>query len=167
VGSQDSALSSLPQPLLNFEWFDCQRGLAAEARNHFLVQNPLVSLRSCISLLDGCLRLVFHAARLNVMLTELPIRRWIPLGGLILVSVFPETLPFDFLPRILLARPGQIVALARGADRLLQGRQHPTQKFRRKTILRANSSARTIRCCHALCAAARLDFHDERGCEHK
>jgi hypothetical protein len=109
VGSPDSALSSLPQPLLNFEWFDCQRGLAAEARNHFLVQNPLVSLRSCISLLDGCLRLVFLQL-VNVMLTELPIRRWIPSEGLILVSVFPETLPIDFLPGILLARPGQIIA---------------------------------------------------------
>jgi hypothetical protein len=39
------------------------------------------------------------------MLTELPIRRWVPTEGLILVSVFPETLPIDFLPRILLARP--------------------------------------------------------------
>src|ERR1039457_7646497 len=38
------------------------------------------------------------------MLTELPVRRWIPAEGLILVSVFPETLPIYFLPRILLAR---------------------------------------------------------------
>jgi hypothetical protein len=38
------------------------------------------------------------------MLTELPIRRWVSSEGLILVSVFPETLPIHFLPRILLAR---------------------------------------------------------------
>jgi hypothetical protein len=55
--------------------------------------------------LDGCLRLVFLQLVLNVMLTELPIRRWIPSEGLILVSVFPETLPIDFLPRIFVARP--------------------------------------------------------------
>ena len=41
--------------------------------------------------------MIFLQLVLNVMLTKLPIRRWIPLKGLILVSVFPETLPIDFL----------------------------------------------------------------------
>src|SRR4029077_11915479 len=101
---QTLRLLNFPQPLLNFEWFDCQRGLAAEARNHSLVQNPLVSLRRCIGLLDGCLGLVFLQLVLYVMLTELPISGRIPPEGLILVSVCPETLPIHFLPRIFLAR---------------------------------------------------------------